>query len=84
MTRRNRNKSSRIAQKRANMSASAKLRWQRDHERRDWLAEHEPLPSGIAKRIIVIYGETAVRERTIYAWESPRDERRKRKELNLQ
>lgn len=57
----------------------AKRRWQLDAERRERLVATDPIrfEGRIVRRIVVIDQEQAVREVTIYDWDSARDWRRK-------
>lgn len=59
----------------------AKIRWQRDRERRDKLAaiEAESNPSRIVRRLVIIDNERDVRELVLWSWETWRDWRRKLK-----
>ena len=57
----------------------AKRRWELDRKRRDRLAALEPehAINRIVKRIVIITGETEVREVVYYTWDRPSDWRRK-------
>ena len=70
-----------ISRLRKQAQHAAKVRWQRDAERRERLAALDPVFTGsqIARRIIVIDDESRVRETVIYRSDSRRDWIRKLK-----
>lgn len=59
--------------------AMAKARWDRDRQRRNAIAAAGPAlaPNRIVRRIVVIDGETTVREAVIWEWDSAAEARRK-------
>jgi hypothetical protein len=63
--------------------AMARVRWQRDRERREKVAQltAEKYPQRIVRRIVVIDRERTAREVVIWSWDSAREARRKIREV---
>lgn len=66
-------------------SYAAKIRWQRDRERRNRLDTLDPIQVGgkVVRRIVVIENESKVKERCFYEFDRGSDYERKLKELGL-
>lgn len=62
---------------------AANVRWERERSRRDKLARTDPVrvEGKIVERWVRIIGESEVRERTVYEFDTATDWRRKKREL---